>query len=394
MYTLRLDSGSFHANKGQRQALNAFNKHVLSESYIKSMAVLYPVSREMARKRNNEFDLVERIHESEVQYLNHFNDPAEPNLAMKKKPKRAPEPAHKLVITLESDDFTEEKYGLYEHYQRIVHKEPPSKISRSGFKNFLCSSPLSRSTRKIEGQDRKLGSYHQCYRLDGELVAIGVLDLLPTCVSAVYFMYHNSVSRFSLGKIGALREIALAKEKGYRWWYSGFYIHGCVKMKYKGEFEPQYILDPESYSWDLFDDKFKKRLDEDTYVSLSSMEKRKSKDGTEEGPGYTKTDKKTGLEDELDTSNADSDDEPPVPDAHLPIFSRSPAVPGILTKQQLLGVDLDNIPIKVYGQEAVTQNLVGWDEQIDDPHTFKGMIAELVAAIGVEAASRIVVEIR
>ena len=35
------------------------------------------------------------------------------------------------------------------------------------------------------------GSYHQLYRLDGELVAMGVIDILPHCVSSVYFMYEK-----------------------------------------------------------------------------------------------------------------------------------------------------------------------------------------------------------
>jgi arginine-tRNA-protein transferase len=34
----------------------------------------------------------------------------------------------------------------------------------------------------------KLGSYHQCYRLDGKLVAVAVLDLLPHAVSSVYLL--------------------------------------------------------------------------------------------------------------------------------------------------------------------------------------------------------------
>ncbi len=38
------------------------------------------------------------------------------------------------------------------------------------------------------GKEKWIGSYHQCYRLDGKLVAMGVLDLLPTCVSSVYLM--------------------------------------------------------------------------------------------------------------------------------------------------------------------------------------------------------------
>lgn len=37
-------------------------------------------------------------------------------------------------------------------------------------------------------KEQRLGSYHQCYRLNGRLVAVVVLDLLPGCVSSVYLM--------------------------------------------------------------------------------------------------------------------------------------------------------------------------------------------------------------
>ena len=48
---------------------------------------------------------------------------------------------------------------------------------------------------------RNYGSYHQLYRLDGELVAMAVLDILPSCVSSVYFVYDDKYERFSLGKV-------------------------------------------------------------------------------------------------------------------------------------------------------------------------------------------------
>jgi Arginine-tRNA-protein transferase, C terminus len=73
------------------------------------------------------------------------------------------------------------------------------------------------------------GSYHQLYRLDGQLIAIGVLDILPSCVSSVYFIYDQTWEEFSLGKVAepqlwvststhyayqlsALREVSLASE--------------------------------------------------------------------------------------------------------------------------------------------------------------------------------------
>jgi arginine-tRNA-protein transferase len=48
------------------------------------------------------------------------------------------------------------------------------------------------------------------YRVDGKLIAIGVVDILPACVSSVYFMYDTAWEKFSLGKLSALREATLA----------------------------------------------------------------------------------------------------------------------------------------------------------------------------------------
>lgn len=48
---------------------------------------------------------------------------------------------------------------------------------------------------------KKYGSYHQLYRLDGELIAMAVLDILPYCVSSVYFIYGKAWEHFSFGKV-------------------------------------------------------------------------------------------------------------------------------------------------------------------------------------------------
>lgn len=119
---------------------------------------------------------------------------------MNVKTKKPIEPAHKLEITLEPAGFTEEKsakpsmeeplltedrYALYAHYQKSVHKDSHS--SKMDFKSFLCGG-LGQSVYGRDGKSRKIGSYHQCYRLDGKLVAMGVLDLLPHCVSSVYLL--------------------------------------------------------------------------------------------------------------------------------------------------------------------------------------------------------------
>jgi arginyl-tRNA---protein transferase len=68
-----------------------------------------------------------------------------------------------------------------------VHGEREPQFSKSGFRRFLCSG-MTQSVQVVAGKEQRLGSYHQCYRLDGRLVAVGVLDLLPGCVSSVYLM--------------------------------------------------------------------------------------------------------------------------------------------------------------------------------------------------------------
>lgn len=62
--------------------------------------------------------------------------------------------------------------------------------------------------------DPGFGSFHQCYYLDEKLIAVSVIDILPECVSAVYFFYDPDYSVLSLGKYSAQREIALVQTLG------------------------------------------------------------------------------------------------------------------------------------------------------------------------------------
>lgn len=77
-----------------------------------------------------------------------------------------------------------------------------------------------------------------------------MIDILPGCVSSVYFVWDPDYAWASLGKLSALREAALAREcaeagmEGMGWLYMGFYIHSCQKMRYKGGYSPSYLLDP------------------------------------------------------------------------------------------------------------------------------------------------------
>ncbi|KAL7788496.1 arginine-tRNA-protein transferase [Trichoderma afarasin] len=323
------------------------------------------------------FCLTERIHEAE---LNRVKTP--------------PEPAHKWEVTLEEDTFTEEKYLVYDNYQRVVHGDEPGERTRHSFERFLCNSPLQRQVMVgPDGRKRRLGSYHQCYRLDGVLVAVGVLDLLPQCVSSVYFLYHESVHAFAPGKLGALYEIALAVEEGYRWWYPGFYIHSCPKMKYKIDYGPQYILDPDTLDYRSLDKTVLDILGRDTYTSFSTVLGENATNASEMRSAASTGIPSGGAPEgsmSLDESpqspedaNSDEDIDEEVDEVYDSLFrSKMPGIPSVATMESL---DLDHIILRIFptGPLFETSDLVGWrHSNIRQPSGIRHSIAQLIAALG------------
>lgn len=102
--------------------------------------------------------------------------------------------------------------------------------------------------------------------MDSTLIAVGVLDLLPSCVSSVYFFYDPAYSFLSPGTLGALHEISFVNRvNGWfphvQYYYLGFYIHSCVKMKYKRKFRPCELVCPVTREWVPFTTRVVKILD-------------------------------------------------------------------------------------------------------------------------------------
>ncbi|KAF3914280.1 hypothetical protein AA313_de0210378 [Arthrobotrys entomopaga] len=371
-YTIRLEASKFKPNKKQRKAANAWTKYMLGTEYKREQAQKYPTprqyvdapyaeswkiptpannpDREKKRKRSAGFDLLERVHEPEHDTL---------------KQKNPLEPAHKLEIRLEPNTFTEEKYKLFEHYQKAIHKD--DNVSESGFRRFLCNNPF-KPRYSVDEKGRRIGAYHQCYYLDGRLIAIAVLDLLPDCVSGVYFMYHTDFSQWNLGKLSAMREIALAIEEGYDWYYMGYYIHSCVKMKYKCEFGPGQVLDPEYYNWHSFNNEFRAKLDQFPY--------------------YSKT-----LEDKIAAGEPDPREDPEE-DKMLEVIRATPerwvehetvfttAMSGVMKLREIDPI-LHTTLILVGKQPGTGDMLMDWEtSKIQDPGSTKHKLAEAVATIG------------
>ncbi|EPZ32236.1 hypothetical protein ROZALSC1DRAFT_28909 [Rozella allomycis CSF55] len=182
-----------------------------------------------------------------------------------------------LNIRTVRSSFMQESYNLYVKYQIIVHKDKEEELTPSKYSRFLVESPLTN-----EGQ---FGSFHQLYYINGKLIATGVLDILPKCVSSVYFFYDPEFEKLSLGTFSALQEISLTHSlsrnlPSLHYYYMGYYIHKCPKMKYKGKFEPSELMDPISYSWcllknctDILDYNDRPRLCNNPHKSFSGSSK-------------------------------------------------------------------------------------------------------------------------
>ncbi|XP_073813649.1 arginyltransferase 1 isoform X2 [Musca autumnalis] len=183
-----------------------------------------------------------------------------------------PDDKHKLRIVLvpsSSNIYTDTTFALYCKYQLTIHNDKPERLEPKKLQRFLYKSPLKLS-KPSDGPPSGYGSFHQQYYLDDKLIAVAVIDILPYCVSSVYFFYDPDYNFLSLGTYSSLREIELVQElsktvPNLKYYYMGFYIHSCQKMRYKGKLSGSYLLCPEAYTWHPLSDEIRLKLEANKY---------------------------------------------------------------------------------------------------------------------------------
>ena len=170
-------------------------------------------------------------------------------------------PAHKLDMewirsSPPSDRFKatfKSSHALYQKYQMAIHGDSREKSDEEMFRRFLCDSPLIPIVGE-QGWPCDYGSYHQHYTLDGQLVVVAVVDILPYSLYLVYLFYDPDFSFLSLGVYSNLREIEITRRlhrsnPAFEFYYTGYYVHNCQKSCYKANFSPSFLLCPEAYSF-------------------------------------------------------------------------------------------------------------------------------------------------
>ncbi|GAV85077.1 ATE_N domain-containing protein/ATE_C domain-containing protein [Cephalotus follicularis] len=183
----------------------------------------------------------------------------------------------RLDIYLKRSSFDPEEYALYKRYQIKVHNDTPDHVTESSYRRFLVETPLIYVPPAGDGTVPPcgFGSFHQQYVIDGRLVAVGVIDILPRCLSSKYLFWDPDYAFLSLGKYSALQEIGWVKENqahchSLQYYYLGYYIHSCSKMRYKAAYRPSELLCPLRYQWVSFDIS-RPLLDRKPYMVLSDF---------------------------------------------------------------------------------------------------------------------------
>ncbi|KAI3988908.1 hypothetical protein MKX01_016479 [Papaver californicum] len=181
----------------------------------------------------------------------------------------------RLEIRLKRSSFDPEEYDLYRRYQIKVHNDKPEEVKESSYRRFLIDSPIVfvPPSGNSSVPPCGFGSFHQQYLIDGRLVAVGVVDILPRCLSSKYLFWDPDLAFLSLGKYSALQEISWVKETqadcpSLQYYYLGYYIHSCNKMRYKAAYHPSELLCPLRYEWVSFYNA-RPLLDRKPYVVLS-----------------------------------------------------------------------------------------------------------------------------
>ena len=130
-----------------------------------------------------------------------------------------------LTVLKKDARYTDEYYQLYQKYIDTCHKDGdmyPASVEQ--FCNFLAESP-------------EFCQFYE-FRLNGELIAVCVVDTLDTGLSAIYTFYDPEHSRRSLGRYCILWLIEETRKQSYDYLHLGYWIKNCRKMSYKVEYRP------------------------------------------------------------------------------------------------------------------------------------------------------------
>ncbi len=134
-----------------------------------------------------------------------------------------------LTVEVGRPETTAEKHDLYRRYLAGRH-DGAMDGSMLEFE-LLCATSIE--TLEIR------------YRSGERLLAVGLADLEPSALSAVYCYFDPAEAHRSLGVFNVLWMIEECQRRGIPHLYLGYWIPGCRAMRYKADFRPCEVLGPD-----------------------------------------------------------------------------------------------------------------------------------------------------
>ncbi len=131
-----------------------------------------------------------------------------------------------IDVIVDTPRFTQEKYEIYQDHLKRFNLAQVSTPEEFAFSFY----------------DHTIPALEFCYYIEGQLVAVGIVNITPHALSSVYFTYRLSHSKLSLGTFSAMAEIDHARRLGKDYLYLGYYVAANHFMAYKARYLPNEIL--------------------------------------------------------------------------------------------------------------------------------------------------------
>lgn len=225
LYTIRTTPKQCKISKEFKSCISRFKKRITPSSESSLSPSGTPLATGGKGKKQQPYDFVNEIISAELSSKNFYT-------------------------RFEPAIYTSEKYQLFVKYQEKVHNDHNNSVK--SFKKFLCESPFPEDVvigtpeewyelnnwknLPPHSKIQRVGPVHECYYHEGKLIALAVTDFLPSGISSVYFIWDPEYAKWSLGKLSALRELSLLSKINRDYYYLGYYIEDCPKMKYKRKY--------------------------------------------------------------------------------------------------------------------------------------------------------------
>jgi len=149
------------------------------------------------------------------------------NFIANKQQRRCFKKGKRFITKVHRAEFDVQHYQLFENYINTRHSDGDMyPTSEKQYKDFILCEWLN------------------CQFLDfydptnSKLIACCVFDQLDNGLSAVYTFFDPDYSKYSLGRLAVLTLIENSKQMSLDYVYLGYWIKGCQKMSYKGEYRP------------------------------------------------------------------------------------------------------------------------------------------------------------